>query len=89
MGSKEGYTPTEKEILAAYEGVWAASEIVSTEMQLLLAPGLPELNWVSKGKVPFTNHATDDTRNKWIVLIAQRVRIENLSHPGILEMIME
>ena len=30
-GSKACYTPTEKEILAAYEGVRAASEVVGTE----------------------------------------------------------
>jgi len=37
-GSKAHYTPTEKEILAAYEGIPAASEVVGTEAQLLLAP---------------------------------------------------
>ncbi|GAB0186561.1 hypothetical protein GRJ2_001121400 [Grus japonensis] len=37
-GSKARYTPTEKEILAAYEGVRAASEVIGTEAQLLLAP---------------------------------------------------
>ena len=57
--SEEHYTPTEKEILAAYEGVRAASEAVGTEMQLLLAPRLPVLNWMFKGKVPSTHHATD------------------------------
>jgi len=35
--SKAIYTPTEKEILAAYEGIRAASEVVGTEAQLLLA----------------------------------------------------
>lgn len=35
-GSEEHYTPTEKKILAAHEGVQAASE-VGTEAQLLLA----------------------------------------------------
>ena len=46
-GSEECYTPTEKEILAMYEGVWAASEVVGTEVQLLLAPRLPvaPLSW--------------------------------------------
>jgi len=40
LESKEGpkSTPTEKEILATYEGVQAASQVISTEMQLLLAP---------------------------------------------------
>ena len=37
-GSEAHYTPTEKEILAAYEGVRAASEVVGTEAYLLLAP---------------------------------------------------
>ncbi|KAK4806966.1 hypothetical protein QYF61_027333 [Mycteria americana] len=37
-GSEARYTPTEKEILAAYEGIRAASEVVGTEAQLLLAP---------------------------------------------------
>ncbi|RMC20515.1 hypothetical protein DUI87_01366 [Hirundo rustica rustica] len=37
-GSKANYTPTEKEILAAYEGVQAASEVIGTEAQLLLVP---------------------------------------------------
>ncbi|GAB0205975.1 hypothetical protein GRJ2_003063100 [Grus japonensis] len=37
-GSEARYTPTEKEILAAYEGVRAASEVIGTEAQLLLAP---------------------------------------------------
>ncbi|PKU32789.1 hypothetical protein llap_16909 [Limosa lapponica baueri] len=37
-GSEANYTPTEKEILAAYEGVGAASEVIGTEVQLLLAP---------------------------------------------------
>ncbi|KAI6074867.1 Charged multivesicular body protein 2b [Aix galericulata] len=40
-GSEARYTPTEKEILAAYEGVRSASEVVGTEAQLLLAPRLP------------------------------------------------
>ncbi|RMC21150.1 hypothetical protein DUI87_02008 [Hirundo rustica rustica] len=42
-GSEANYTPTEKEILAAYESVQAASEVVGTETQLLLAPQLPVL----------------------------------------------
>ncbi|GAB0208294.1 hypothetical protein GRJ2_003295100 [Grus japonensis] len=37
-GSEAGYIPAEKEILAAYEGVRAASEVIGTEAQLLLAP---------------------------------------------------
>ncbi|RMC16998.1 hypothetical protein DUI87_06255 [Hirundo rustica rustica] len=37
-GSEANYTPTEKEILAAYEGVQAASEVIGTETQLLWHP---------------------------------------------------
>ncbi|XP_048808481.1 uncharacterized protein LOC125696616 [Lagopus muta] len=88
-GSEEGYTPTEKEILAAYEGVRAASEVVGTDTQLLLAPRLPVLNWMFKGKVPSTHHATDATWSKWIALITQRAWMGNLSRPGILEVIMD
>ncbi len=88
-GSEECYTPTEKEILAAYEGVRAASEVVGTETQLLLAPRLPVLNWMFKGKIPSTHHATDATWSKWIALITQRARMGNFSRPGILEVIMD
>ncbi|RMC20226.1 hypothetical protein DUI87_01072 [Hirundo rustica rustica] len=86
-GSKANYTPTEKEILAAYEGVQAASEVIGTEAQLLLAPRLPVLGWMFKGKVPSTHHATDASWSKWIALITQRVRIGNPNCPGILEII--
>ncbi|OPJ89239.1 hypothetical protein AV530_006654 [Patagioenas fasciata monilis] len=37
-GSEDNYIPTEKEILAAYEGVRAASEVIGREAHLLLAP---------------------------------------------------
>ncbi|OPJ78922.1 hypothetical protein AV530_001597 [Patagioenas fasciata monilis] len=63
-GSKANYTPTEKEILAAYEEVQAASKVIDTEAQLLLAPRLPVLGWIFKGKVPSTYHTTDDTWSK-------------------------
>ncbi|RMC20598.1 hypothetical protein DUI87_01450 [Hirundo rustica rustica] len=86
-GSEANYTPTEKEILAAYEGVQAASEVVGTETQLLLAPRLPVLGWMFKGKVPSTHHASDATWSKWIALITQRTRIGNPNRPGILEII--
>ncbi|KAK4827062.1 hypothetical protein QYF61_013703 [Mycteria americana] len=88
-GSKTCYTPTEKEILAAYEGVRAASEVVGTEAQLLLAPRLPVLGWMFKGSVPSTHHAADATWSKWVALITQRARIGNPSCPGILEVIMD
>ncbi|KAK4817077.1 hypothetical protein QYF61_027908 [Mycteria americana] len=83
------YTPTEKEILAAYEGVPAASEVVGTEAQLLLAPRLPVLGWVFNGRVPSTHHTADATWSKWVALITQRARIGNPDHPGILEVIMD
>ncbi|RMC01093.1 hypothetical protein DUI87_22359 [Hirundo rustica rustica] len=86
-GSEANYTPTEKEILATYEGVQAASEVIGTETQLLLAPRLPVLGWMFKGKVPSTHHATDTTWSKWIALITQRTHIGNPNRPGILEII--
>ncbi|RMB93708.1 hypothetical protein DUI87_29938 [Hirundo rustica rustica] len=85
-GSEAKYTPTEKEILAACEGVQAASEVIGTET-LLLAPRLLVLGWMFKGKVPSTHHATDTTWSKWIALITQRARIGNPTRPGILEII--
>ncbi|RMB92675.1 hypothetical protein DUI87_30984 [Hirundo rustica rustica] len=86
-GSEANYTPTEKEILAAYEALQAASEVIGTETQLLLAPRLPVLGWMFKGKVPSTHHATDTTWSKWIALITQHARIGNPNRPGILEII--
>ncbi|RMB99550.1 hypothetical protein DUI87_23803 [Hirundo rustica rustica] len=85
--SEANYTPTEKEILAAYEGVQAASEVIGTEAQLLLAPRLPVLGWMFKGKVPSTHHATDTTWSKWIALITQPACTGNPNRPGILEII--
>ncbi|RMC02436.1 hypothetical protein DUI87_20828 [Hirundo rustica rustica] len=78
---------TEKEILAAYEGVQAASEVIGTEAQLLLAPRLPVLGWMFKGKVPSTHHTTNATWSKWIALITQCARIGNPNRPGIFEII--
>ncbi|XP_062495011.1 uncharacterized protein LOC134174243 [Pezoporus occidentalis] len=88
-GSEASYTPTEKEILAACERVRAASEVIGTEAQLLLAPRLPVLGWMFKGRLSSTHHATDATWSKWAALITQRTRIGNLSRPGILEVIMD
>ncbi|RMC21517.1 hypothetical protein DUI87_02383 [Hirundo rustica rustica] len=85
-GSEANYTPTEKEILAAYKGIQAASEVIGTEAQLL-APRLPVLGWMFKGEVPSTHHATDATWSKWIALITQRARMGKLNRPGILEII--
>ncbi|XP_010561942.1 PREDICTED: uncharacterized protein LOC104829417 [Haliaeetus leucocephalus] len=88
-GSEAHYTPTEKEILAAYEGVRAASEVVGTEAYLLLAPRLPVLHWMFKGNIPSTHHATSATWSKWIALITQRARLGKSNRPGILEEIMD
>ncbi|XP_071661606.1 uncharacterized protein [Patagioenas fasciata] len=88
-GSEANYTPTEKEILAAYEGVRAASEVIGTEAQLLLAPRLPVLSWMFKGTVPSPHHATEVTWSKWIALITQRARIGSPNRPGILEVITD
>jgi len=88
-GSEANYTPTEKEILAAYEGVRAASEVIGTEALLLLAPRLPVLGWMLKGKVSATHHATDATWSKRIALITQQARTDNYNSPGILEVIMD
>ncbi|KAJ7427114.1 hypothetical protein WISP_09528 [Willisornis vidua] len=85
--SEANYTPTEKEILAAYEGIQAASEVIGIEAQLLLAPRLPLLNWMFKGKVPSTHHATDTTWSKWIALNTQHAQIGKPSCPGIPEII--
>ncbi|KAK4819235.1 hypothetical protein QYF61_027189 [Mycteria americana] len=76
-GSEACYTPTQKEILEAYEGVRAASEVVGTEAQLLLAPQLLVLGWIFKGRVLSTYHATDATWSKWVALMTQRAQIGN------------
>jgi len=68
---KACYTSTKKEILAAYEGVQAASEVVGTEAQLLLAPRLPVLGWMFKERVPSTHRDTHATWSKWVSLITQ------------------
>ncbi|GAB0206633.1 hypothetical protein GRJ2_003128900 [Grus japonensis] len=88
-GSEVPYTPTEKEILAAYEGIRAASEVIGTEAQLLLAPRLPGLGWMFKERAPSTHHATDATWSKWVALITQRAQIGSPNHPGILEVITD
>ncbi|KAK4819239.1 hypothetical protein QYF61_027193 [Mycteria americana] len=81
-GSEARYSLAEKEILAAHEGVRAASEVVGTEAQLFLAPRLLVLGWMFKGRVLSTHHAADATwkvkaiqlaldiaeREKWPVL---------------------
>ena len=62
--------------------------MIGTEAQLLLAPRLPVLGWMFKGRVPSTHHATDAMWGKWITLITQWARTGNPSHPGMLEVIM-
>lgn len=66
------YTSAKKEILAAYEGIQAASEVIGTEAELLLAPWQPLLCWMFKRKVPFTHHVTFASWSKWITLITQQ-----------------
>jgi len=88
-GFEAHYSPTEKEILAAYEGFRAASELVVTEAQILLTPRLPVLGWMFKERVPSTHNATDAMWSKWVALITQRARMGNPSRPGILEVIMD
>ncbi|KAK4819475.1 hypothetical protein QYF61_004701 [Mycteria americana] len=88
-GSETRYTPTEKEILVACEGVRAASEVVGTEAELLLAPRLLVLGWMFKGRVASRHHATDAMWSKWVALITQWAQIGNPSHPGILVVIMD
>ncbi|GAB0176156.1 hypothetical protein GRJ2_000080800 [Grus japonensis] len=83
------YTPTEKETLAAYEGVRATSEVVGTEAQLLLAPRLPVLGWMFKGRVPSMHHATGAMWSKWVTLVTQWAQTGNPNCPGILEVIID
>lgn len=58
-GLKACYILTDKELLAAYEGVQAALEVIGTEAQLFLAPWLLVLHWMFKGRVPSSHHAAD------------------------------
>lgn len=83
-GSEVSYTLTEKKILAACEGVQAASEVIGTEAQFLLAPQLSVLGWLFKGKVPSTHHATDMMCSKQNTVITQQTWIWNSSYSGIL-----
>ncbi|KAK4815961.1 hypothetical protein QYF61_010455 [Mycteria americana] len=69
--------------------VQAALQVVGTEAQLLLAPRLPVLGWMFKGRIPSTHHATDATWSKWVALITQWAQIGNPSQPEILEVIMD
>lgn len=62
---------TEKEILAAYYGIWNTSEVVGTATQLLLAPWLHVLYQTFKEITHSTHHATDPKRNNSVVLVMQ------------------
>ncbi|RMC18817.1 hypothetical protein DUI87_04713 [Hirundo rustica rustica] len=82
-GSEANYTPTEKEILAAYEGLQAASEVIGTETQLLLAPRLPVLGWMFKGKALTGNGrlqygAPHDELHKLLKDKVDQVKLQNL-----------
>lgn len=63
--------------------------MISREAQLLLAPRLPVLGWRFQGRASSTHHATAASWSKWVTLITQRAQIGNLSHPGILEILMD
>jgi len=41
------------------------------------------LHWVFKEIIPFTNHATSATWNKWVVLIMQQAQLGKPNHPRI------
>lgn len=64
-------------------------QVIVTEVQLLLAPWLPALGWMFKGKVPSTHHATDAMRSKSVMLATQQAPIGKPSCPVILEFIMK
>lgn len=51
-GSKACYAPTEKEILATNEGIWASSEVVGTEAQVILHLSFLGSAGCSKGGSP-------------------------------------
>ena len=61
--------PLKKRFWQHMKAFWAASEVVGTEAQLLLAPRLPVLGWMFKERVPSTHHATYATWTKWVALI--------------------
>lgn len=86
QGSESCYTLLEKEILAAYEGIQAAAEVVGPEAQLLLAPQIPLLYQMFQGKVPSTRYATDATWSTWTSFFTQQAQAGN---PRILEVILE
>ena len=82
-GSEAHYTLTDKEILAAYEVVWVSSELVCTELQLLLAPWQPVLGWLFKGRVSSTCNAANALWNKscwWLSEIKQGTRESNITN---------
>ena len=82
---------------AAQGGLWILflwrysrpSKVIGTEIQLLLAPWMPVLDWMFIGEFPPTHHATDATWSKWIAFITQWAQKGNLSHSGTLIVIMD
>lgn len=75
--SEACYIPTEKKTLATYEGVWAASEVISTKAQLSLASWLPLLGWMCKRDVPSTHDAIDAMWSEWVMLVTQQTQTGN------------
>ncbi|KAJ7414938.1 hypothetical protein BTVI_39876 [Pitangus sulphuratus] len=73
-GSEANYTPMEKEILATCEGIQAASDMIGTEAQLLLAPQLPVLSWMFKGKggTKSGKQLSGVRSNKWQKLLKEK-----------------
>lgn len=68
-GFKGCYTPTEKEILATNKGIWASSEVVGTEAQVIFASQFSGVSWAFKERVPSRHHANDAACSKWAALI--------------------
>lgn len=87
--SGECTSATEKEILPAYEGIQAASEVTGNDVQFLLAPWVLVLNWMFKGEVLSTHHVTDAAWSKGVAFITQQAWMGNPSCPGLVEIIMD
>lgn len=85
----QGWLYSNWKILASYEGVCAVSDMISIEAQLFLAPWLPVLGRIFKGRVCSIHHATDAMWNKWGTPMIQCTWIGNPSGPGILEVIID
>ncbi|KAK4811370.1 hypothetical protein QYF61_027599 [Mycteria americana] len=81
--------PANKKETQAFLGLVVFWRMHIPEAQVLLAPQLPVLGWMFKGRVPSTHHTTDAMWSKWVALITQQARMGNPNHPGILEEIMD